>query len=296
MGTFVTALSNRFAAASASSFIWLGPLRRLMRNPMAMIGLFIVLAFIFVGLTAQWISPHDYDQANFSMARRGPSSEHMLGNDEIGRDLLSRLFHGARISLMIGLLSVGIGVSVGVVLGVLSGYFGGVIDLLIMRVIDIMLAFPSILLAIMLVAFLGPSLENAMIAIGIISIPVYARLVRSSTLTLKEEAFIEAARALGGNHYRILLRHILPNVFAPIIVQSTLQIAAAIQAAAALGFLGLGAPPDVPEWGNMLQKGRTYIYSAPHIVFFPGLAIMIVVLGFSLLGDGLRDALDPRLK
>lgn len=267
-----------------------------MRNPMAMIGLFIVLAFIFVGLTAQWISPHDYDQANFSMARRGPSSEHMLGNDEIGRDLLSRLFHGARISLMIGLLSVGIGVSVGVVLGVLSGYFGGVIDLLIMRVIDIMLAFPSILLAIMLVAFLGPSLENAMIAIGIISIPVYARLVRSSTLTLKEEAFIEAARALGGNHYRILLRHILPNVFAPIIVQSTLQIAAAIQAAAALGFLGLGAPPDVPEWGNMLQKGRTYIYSAPHIVFFPGLAIMIVVLGFSLLGDGLRDALDPRLK
>jgi peptide/nickel transport system permease protein len=296
MGTFVTALTNRFAAASASSFIWLGPLRRLMRNPMAMIGLFIVLAFIFVGLTAQWISPHDYDRANFSMARKGPSSEHLLGNDEIGRDLLSRLFHGARISLMIGLLSVGIGVSVGVVLGVLSGYFGGVIDLLIMRVIDVMLAFPSILLAIMLVAFLGPSLENAMIAIGIISIPVYARLVRSSTLTLKEEAFIEAARALGGNHYRILLRHILPNVFAPIIVQSTLQIAAAIQAAAALGFLGLGAPPDVPEWGNMLQKGRTYIYSAPHIVFFPGLAIMIVVLGFSLLGDGLRDALDPRLK
>jgi peptide/nickel transport system permease protein len=296
MGTFVTALTNRVAAASAGSFIWLGPLRRLMRNPMAMIGLFIVLAFIFIGLTAQWISPHDYDLANFSMARKAPSGEHLLGNDEIGRDLLSRLFHGARISLYIGLLSVAIGVSAGVVLGVVSGYFGGVADLLIMRFIDIMLAFPSILLAIMLVAFLGPSLENAMIAIGVISIPVYARLVRSSTLTLKEEVFIEAARALGSNHFRILLRHILPNVFAPIIVQSTLQIAAAIQAAAALGFLGLGAPPDVPEWGNMLQKGRTYIYSAPHIVFFPGLAIMIVVLGFSLLGDGLRDALDPRLK
>jgi ABC-type dipeptide/oligopeptide/nickel transport system permease subunit len=296
MSTFVTALTNRVAAATAGSFIWLGPLRRLMRNPMAMIGLFIVLAFIFIGLTANWISPHDYDLANFSMARKGPSSEYLLGNDEIGRDLLSRLFHGARISLYIGLLSVAIGVSVGVVLGIISGYFGGLADMLIMRFIDIMLAFPSILLAIMLVAFLGPSLENAMIAIGVISIPVYARLVRSSTLTLKEEAFIEAARALGGSHFRILLRHILPNVFAPITVQSTLQIAAAIQAAAALGFLGLGAPPDVPEWGNMLQKGRTYIYSAPHIVFFPGLAIMIVVLGFSLLGDGLRDALDPRLK
>jgi peptide/nickel transport system permease protein len=296
MGTFVSALTNRIAASSAASFIWLGPLRRLMRNPMAMVGLFIVLAFIFIGVTAQWISPHDFDLANFSRARQGPSSEHLLGNDEIGRDLLSRLFHGARISLYIGILSVAIGVSVGVVLGVISGYFGGVADLLLMRFIDIMLAFPSILLAIMLVAFLGPSLENAMIAIGVISIPVYARLVRSSTLTLKEEAFIEAARALGSNHFRILLRHILPNVFAPIIVQSTLQIAAAIQAAAALGFLGLGAPPDVPEWGNMLQKGRTYIYSAPHIVFFPGLAIMIVVLGFSLLGDGLRDALDPRLK
>jgi peptide/nickel transport system permease protein len=296
MGSFVSALTNRVAAASAGSVMWIGPLRRLMRNPMAMIGLFIVLAFIFVGVTAQWISPHDYDLANFAMARKAPSSEHLLGNDEIGRDLLSRLFHGARISLMIGILSVAIGVSVGVILGVLSGYFGGVVDLLIMRLIDIMLAFPSILLAIMLVAFLGPSLENAMIAIGVISIPVYARLVRSSTLTLKEEVFVEAARALGSNHFSILLRHILPNVFAPIIVQSTLQIAAAIQAAAALGFLGLGAPPDVPEWGNMLQKGRTYIYSAPHIVFFPGLAIMIVVLGFSLLGDGLRDALDPRLK
>ena len=296
MGTLVSSLTNRIEAASAGSFIWLGPLRRLMRNPMAMVGLFIVLAFILVGLAADWISPHDYDLANFSMARKGPSAEYVLGNDEIGRDLLSRLFHGARISLMIGVLSVAIGVSVGVVLGVLSGYFGGAVDLIIMRLIDIMLAFPSILLAIMMVAFLGPSLENAMIAIGIISIPVYARLVRSSTLALKEEIFVEAARALGANHLRILLRHILPNIFAPVIVQSTLQIAVAIQAAAALGFLGLGAPPDVPEWGNMLQKGRTYIYSAPHIVFFPGLAIMIVVLGFSLLGDGLRDALDPRLK
>jgi peptide/nickel transport system permease protein len=263
---------------------------------MAMVGLFIVLAFLFVSLAADWISPHDFDRSNFAMARKGPSAEHWLGNDELGRDMLSRLFHGARISLTIGLTSVGIGVSFGVVLGVLSGYFGGLIDLFTMRFIDIMLAFPSILLAIMLVAFLGPSLQNAMLAIGILSIPIYARLVRSSTLTIKEEIFIEAARALGGNHFFILARHVLPNVIAPIIVQSTLQIAAAIQAAAALGFLGIGAPPDVPEWGNMIQKGRTYIVSAPHIVVFPGLATMLVVLGFSLLGDGLRDALDPRLK
>jgi peptide/nickel transport system permease protein len=290
--SLMNALIERYPA----SFSWMGPLRRLSRNPMAMVGLFIVLGFIFIGVAAPYIAPHDYDLATFSLARKGPSPEYWFGNDEIGRDLFSRLLHGARISLMIGLLSVSIGVVFGVLLGVLSGYFGGYTDLIIMRLIDIMLAFPSILLAIMVVAFLGPSLQNAMIAIGVISIPIYARLVRSSTLTLKEDVFIEATRALGGSHIHILGRHILPNVFAPIIVQSTLQIAAAIQAAAALGFLGLGAPPDVPEWGNMLQKGRTYIYSAPHIVVFPGLATMVVVLGFSLLGDGLRDALDPRLK
>jgi peptide/nickel transport system permease protein len=267
-----------------------------MRNPMAMVGLVIVLAFIFAGLTADWIAPYDYDKADFTMARQAPSSTHWFGNDEIGRDLFSRLLHGARISLGIGLISVGIGVSVGAVMGILSGYFGGIVDLIIMRIVDIMLAFPSILLAIMMVAFLGPSLQNAMIAIGILSIPVYARLVRSSTLSYKEEIFIEASRALGSNDFLILLRHIVPNVVAPIVVQSTLQVAASIQAAAALGFLGLGAPPDVPEWGNMLQKGRTYIFSAPHIVVFPGLATMFVVLGFSLLGDGLRDALDPRMK
>lgn len=266
-----------------------------MRNPMAIVGLFIVLAFLFVGFTAESIAPHDYSRSNFSMARKGPSATYWLGNDELGRDMFSRLLFGARISLTLGLISVGIGIGVGVPLGIISGYFGKALDLVIMGVIDIMLAFPSILLAIIMVASLGPSLQNAMIAIGILSIPVYTRLVRSSTLGLKEELFIEAARALGASHTKILLRHILPNVFAPIIVQSTLQMAVAIQAAAALGFLGLGAPPDVPEWGNMLQKGRTYIFSAPHLVLYPGLATMLVVFGFSLLGDGLRDALDPRL-
>jgi peptide/nickel transport system permease protein len=273
-----------------------GALHRLLRSPGPVLGLLIVAAFLFISLTAQWIAPHDYDQANFSMARKGPSAEHWLGNDEIGRDLFSRLLHGARLSLIIGLISVGIGLLIGLPIGLLSGYLGGRTDLLAMRFMDIMLAFPSILLAILLVATFGPSLNNAMIAIGIVSIPIYARLVRSSTLATKNELFIEASRSTGASGLRILVRHIFPNTTAPVVVQSTLQIAAAILAAAALGFLGLGAPPDVPEWGNMLQKGRTYIVSAPHIVIFPGLAIMITVLGFNLLGDGLRDALDPRMK
>ncbi len=271
-------------------------LYRLLRSPGAMLGLIVVSAFLFISLTADRIAPHDYDRANFSMARKAPSATYWLGNDEIGRDLFSRLLHGARLSLIIGLISVGIGLTIGTPLGLLSGYLGGKIDLLVMRVIDIMLAFPSILLAILMVAMFGPSLNNAMIAIGIVSIPTYARLVRSSTLATKDNLFVEASRSTGANDLRILVRHIFPNTLAPIVVQSTLQIAVAIQAAAALGFLGLGAPPDVPEWGNMLQKGRTYIVSAPHIVVFPGLAIMLTVLGFNLLGDGLRDALDPRMK
>lgn len=270
-------------------------LKRLIRNPMAIIGAVIVLSFIFVGITAEIISPYDYDASNFRLAREGPSAEHLLGNDELGRDMLSRLFFGARISLLLGIMSVVIGLSIGVPLGILGGYLGGAVDLIIGSFVDIMLAFPSILLAILMVAILGPSLQNAMIAIGVLSIPIYIRLVRSSTIAIKEELFIEAARSMGASHFQILLRHIFPNVLAPIMVQSSLQMAVAIQAAAALGFLGLGAPPDVPEWGNMLQKGRTYVFSAPHIVVFPGLATMIVVFGFSLFGDGLRDAFDPRL-
>jgi peptide/nickel transport system permease protein len=270
-------------------------LKRLSRSPGAMAGLIVVLLFLFISISADYIAPHDYDLANFSARRAAPSAEFWLGTDELGRDLFSRLLHGARLSLFVGLISVGIGLAVGIPLGLISGYYGGGSDMLIMRLMDIMLAFPSILLAILMVAVLGPSLENAMIAIGVVSIPVYARLVRSSTLAVKEEQFIEASRAMGVSDLRIILVHVFPNTMAPIVVQSTLQIAIAIQAAAALGFLGLGAPPDVPEWGNMLQKGRTYIISAPHIVIFPGLAIMLVVLGFNLLGDGLRDALDPRI-
>ncbi len=291
MTTMTKSLNNN----SQTSWRLPRTVRRILHNRLAIVGAIIVLSFILVGLAADWIAPHNYDLADFTKARQGPSAEHLLGNDEIGRDMLSRLMHGARISLLLGIMSVAIGISIGVPAGVIAGYFGGTTSLIIMALIDIMLAFPSILLAILMVAFLGPSLENAMIAIGVLSIPVYTRLVRSSTLALKEDLFIEAARALGASHITILLRHILPNVFAPIIIQSTLQMAVAIQAAAALGFLGLGAPPDVPEWGNMLQKGRNYIFSAPHIVLYPGLATMMVVFGFSLLGDGLRDALDPRM-
>ncbi len=271
-------------------------LRRLLRSPGPVLGLIIVVVFVFISLFAPQIAPHDYEQANFSMARKGPSAEHWFGNDELGRDLFSRLLHGARLSLIIGIISVSIGLLIGLPIGLISGYAGGKTDLVSMRFMDILLAFPSILLAILLVATFGPGLNNAMIAIGIVSIPIYARLVRSSTLATKNELFVEASRSTGASGFRLLFRHIFPNTTAPVVVQSTLQIAAAILAAAALGFLGLGAPPDVPEWGNMLQKGRTYIVSAPHIVIFPGLAIMFTVLGFNLLGDGLRDALDPRMK
>jgi len=291
----ISATPSADRVSQKKPLIFVTTIRRLSRGPGAVIGAVIVLMFLFISVTADYISPHDYDLSNFSLARQAPSAEYWLGNDEIGRDLFSRLLQGARLSLIVGLISVGIGLGVGVPLGLLSGYFGGPLDMLSMRVIDIMLAFPSILLAILMVAVFGPSLNNAMIAIGIVSIPTYARLMRSSTLTVKEELFIEASRAMGASDLSIIVRHILPNTFAPIVVQSTLQLAAAIQASAALGFLGLGAPPDVPEWGNMLQKGRTYIFSAPHIVVFPGLATMLVVLGFNLLGDGLRDALDPHM-
>jgi len=293
--TSVTELDTP-AAASSPSIKLPRSFRRIIRNRMAIMGLVVVLSFIFIGIGAEWIAPHDYDKANLMLARDGPSSDHILGNDELGRDMLSRLMYGARISLLLGIMSVGIGLSIGVPMGIVAGYFGGTIDMFVTSLIDIMLAFPSILLAILMVAFLGPSLENAMLAIGVLSIPIYTRLVRSSTMGTRQDLFVEAARALGANHHTIILRHILPNVLAPITVQSTLQMAIAIQAAAALGFLGLGAPPDVPEWGNMLQKGRTYIFSAPHIVIYPGLATMMVVFGFSLLGDGLRDALDPRFR
>ena len=225
----------------------------------------------------------------------GPTRFYVLGTDEQGRDVLSRIIHGAWISLSIGLITIGIGIVVGVPIGALSGYYGGLTDLIVQRVIDTMLAFPGILLAIVLVATFGTGLRNVMIAVGIASIPVYARLVRASVLSVRDREFVEAARALGRRPVSTLARHVLPNVLAPIIVQSSLQMAVAILFAAGLGFLGLGARPPQPEWGLMLSRGRDFLAVAPHVATFPGLAIVFVVMGFNLVGDALRDALDPRL-
>ncbi|BDG26051.1 ABC transporter permease [Thermus thermophilus] len=224
----------------------------------------------------------------------GPARLYLLGTDEQGRDLFSRILYGIPVSLTIGLVAVGIGLLVGVPLGALSAYFGGWIDLLVQRLVDVMLAFPGILLAIVLVAILGPGLGNAMVAVGIAAIPIYARLVRGVVLSLKALDYVEAARALGASHGRILLRHLLPNALGPLLIQTSLQMAVAILFAAGLGFLGLGARPPEPEWGLMLARGREYLAVAPHVATFPGLAIVGLVLAFNLLGDGLRDALDPR--
>jgi len=226
----------------------------------------------------------------------GPVKYYLLGTDEQGRDLFSRLVHGAWISLFIGIISVAIGVGVGVPVGAISGFLGGTTDILVQRVIDTLLAFPGILLAIVLVATFGTGLTNVMIAVGVASIPIYARIVRGSVLQVKNREFVEAAIALGRRRLPTLFKHVLPNVLAPIIVQSSLQMAVAILFAAGLGFLGLGARPPQPEWGLMLARGREYLAVAPHVATFPGLAIVLVVLGFNLLGDALRDALDPRMQ
>lgn len=281
---------------STSFHSFAGMLRRLIRNKGALLGLAIVTAFLLTAALAPMLSPHDPDHSEFAKVLKAPSSEHVLGTDELGRDMLSRLIHGARLSMAIGVMSVGIGMVVGIPFGLISGYYGGIVDLIFQRITDILLAFPTILLAIMMIAIFGPGLYQVMAAIGVVSIPIYIRLVRGSTLALREEDYVQAARAAGASDMRILFAHILPNCLAPILVQSTLQVASAIISAAALGFLGLGPPPNVPEWGSMLSKHRTYVFSAPHTTTFPGLSIMVVVLGFNLLGDGLRDALDPRLK
>lgn len=271
-------------------------LRRFFRRPAAVLGAAIILVFVIGALFAPYLAPYGPDETNFIKARRGPSAEHWLGNDELGRDLLSRLIYGAQISGRIGIIAVAIGLVFGVPLGLLAGYYGGWVDSGVMRLTDVLLSFPSTLLAIGMVAILGPGLNNAIISVGVVAIPVYIRLVRASAMSVKENDYVAAARALGASDARIMWRHVLPQCLGPILVQSSLQIATAILAAAGLGFLGLGAPPDVPEWGTMLAKGRTYIFSAPHLTMYPGLAIMLVVMGFNLLGDALRDVLDPRMR
>jgi ABC-type dipeptide/oligopeptide/nickel transport system permease subunit len=263
----------------------------------AMAGLVIILLFFFGAIAAPLVAPYDPVAQVISERVTAPLSvDHFLGTDDLGRDILSRIIYGARISLIIGVVSVGISLFFGLFIGTLSGYFGGWFDRIVMRVIDIMLAFPYILLTIVIVAILGASLLNAMIAIGISQIPQYARVVRASVLAEKESDYVTAERSLGASDGELMLRTILPNCLAPIFVQATLGIGDAILSSAALSFLGLGAQPPTPEWGLMIASAKDFVTSAWWIVTFPGIAILLVVLGFNLVGDTLRDALDPRLK
>ncbi|ATZ60911.2 MAG: nickel ABC transporter permease subunit NikC [Methanosarcinales archaeon Met12] len=270
--------------------------RRLKKHRLAVIGAAIILTLFFVAVFAPFIAPHDPIEQNLENRLLSPNTEHPLGADNLGRCILSRLIYGTRVSLQIGIMVVGITVIIGVSLGLIAGYLGGLIDEMIMRSVDILLAFPGIILALAIAGILGPSLFNVMLALAVVGWTSYARVVRGSVLSVKEKEFVEAARALGASDARIMFRHILPNVMAPVIVMATLGMAHVILAAAALSFLGLGAQPPTPEWGSMLNAGRAFMRTAPHLTIFPGLVIMVTVLAFNFLGDGLRDTLDPRLK
>ncbi|MBP9503488.1 MAG: ABC transporter permease [Candidatus Promineofilum sp.] len=289
--------------------LWRLTLRRLFRQRSAVIGLILLGLLLFSAIFAPFIAPYDPEKVLIGVEnvkkRAAPcihllgcpadQPQHIMGIDGNVRDQFSRIIYGTRVSLYVGLLTVSFAVIVGTLLGAISGYFGGLVDNLIMRVLDVVLAFPFLLLAIAIVSVLGPGLTNAMLAIAIISIPIYARVTRASVLSVREMDFIEASRALGASNWQILFGRILPNSLPPLIVVATLGIATAILDTAALSFIGLGAQPPTPEWGSMLAIERNQVFSAPHLVFFPGLAIMVTVLAFNLLGDGLRDALDPRL-
>jgi peptide/nickel transport system permease protein/dipeptide transport system permease protein len=281
---------------------FLDQLEQLWRNKTAVAGMITIALFVLIGLLAPLLSPHNpieaslYDQIIPPIWEEGGSSKNILGTDDLGRDILSRLVHGARVSLIVAVVTVGIGVFFGSLLGAISGFYKGFLDNLIMRFMDILLAFPHILLAIVIMAYLGPGLRNAMIAIGIIYIPRFARIVRASVLEECEKDYVTASRSVGARDWRLIFVTILPNCLAPLIVQTTLGFASAILDAAALGFLGLGAQPPTPEWGAMIAMGRSHILRAWWVMTFPGIAILLAVLGFNLFGDGLRDALDPRLR
>jgi peptide/nickel transport system permease protein len=268
--------------------------RRFTRNRGAVVGGAIVAMFLFIAITAPLIAPADPLLQNLSIAQQPPSTEHLLGTDELGRDILSRILMGARISLLITGSSVLIALVAGSLIGVFAALYGGAVDSALMRVMDVLLALPGILLAITIIAVTGPSIGSLVFAIGVSTVPMFARVARGSTLLVLSSEFIAAARSLGVGDWGLVLRHILPNIVSPLTVQSSLRLATAILTASGLSFLGLGPQPPSPEWGAMLSTGRSYLTSAPHIAVMPGLAIMIVVFGFNLLGDGLRDAFDPR--
>ena len=269
-------------------------LRRLVGRPATVVAAAIVLVFIAIALGAAHLAPFDPTATDFAAIRKPPSTVHLLGTDEVGRDVLSRLIWGARASLMAGVIPVTLAVSLSIPLGLLAGYAGGWVDSWMMRLNDAMLAIPFLIVAIALAAFLGPSLRNAMIAIGIASLPTFVRLARGTVLALKAEDYVEAARALGCSRPRIAGRHILPNMLPPLIVQSSIAVAAAIIAEASLAFLGLGQQPPAPSWGSMLNAAQRYLSQAPWMALYPGLTIFAIVMALNVLGDGLRDALDPR--
>ena len=277
---------------------WVEVWRRLKKNKMAVLGLVILVILFLAALFADQIANYDTVVIKQNLADRlqPPSGKHWLGTDEFGRDIFARIVHGARVSLRVGIIAVSISIICGGILGAIAGYYGGLLDNVIMRAMDIFLAVPSILLAIAIVSALGPSIINLMIAISISSIPRYARIVRASVLSIRDQEFIEAARAIGASNTRIIFRHIIPNSLAPVIVQGTLGVASAILSTAGLSFIGLGIQPPAPEWGSMLSGGRQYLRYEWWVTTFPGVAIMITILSLNLLGDGLRDALDPRLK
>jgi len=283
---------ERVAAGGELADLW----RRLRRNRAAVAGAAIVTAFVLLAVLAPVLVPYNPIQGNLGDRLNPPSTAHWLGTDELGRDLFSRILYGARVSLQIQIVAVILALIIGVALGAIGGYLGGHVDNVIMRCMDVLLAFPSIFLALGIIAALGTGLFNLMLAAGIASIPQFARIVRASVLSLKEREFVEAALALGGGSGRVLFRHLLPNCLAPIIVQSTLRMATVLLTASGLSFLGLGVQPPTPEWGAMLSNARSYLIVAPHVATIPGLAIMVVVVGFNLFGDGLRDTLDPRLR
>jgi peptide/nickel transport system permease protein len=281
---------------SRSRGLWRDAFRRLLRNPGSVAGLIILIALALMGIFAPAIAPAEPNVMVATDALHGPSTKYPFGTDQFGRDILSRIMHGARLSFQVGFVAVSIAFVCGVLLGVVAGYYGGWIDAIIGILIDIMLAFPGILLALAIVAILGPSLLNLMVAVGIAEIPRYTRLIRGQVLSARGLQYVDAARVIGAGDPAIMFRHILPNVLAPAIVLATLGIGGAILVGAALSFLGLGAKPPTAEWGAMLSAGRNYLQQAWWITFFPGLAIMVAVLSINLLGDGLRDALDPRLR
>ena len=269
---------------------------RLRQNRLALAGLVLILIFMLMAVFAPLIAPYDPYRIDENAVLSPPSAEHPLGTDSFGRDVLSRMVYGARISFKVGLVSVGIALAAGVLIGAAAGYYGRWVDAALSRVIDVLFSFPDILLALVIMAVLGASLTNVMIAIGIVYTPIFARITRGAVLEIKGSLFIDAARVLGAGRLTILRRHILPNVMAPIIVQTTLSLAFAILAEAALSFIGLGVEPDTPSWGIMLNEGKDWMEAAWWIAVFPGAAITLAVLGFNVLGDGLRDALDPRLR